>query len=172
MTRTITIMAIMAALCLQVRADAETLQRVYLQVGGDNKIKSVVESGLLRRLREFKDVEIAYSEDQADDSFHIIATALHNSNGPTGYALSVVYSSKQPLSLISTLAHRRPENKGLGDLIDTLTKGLSVYRDVALYVGGELEPQLNSVVADIDVDVLEPWRKMKSLQVQSAQGAQ
>lgn len=109
-------------LAVSAYANESHLLHVCVDITADD---SLVESGLLRRLRALKDVEIiSHIEDAESGGFYAVAITTHDAqHNVTGYAISVVYAEGFPVC--SAFIKRGPEdprpvpeNKWLRDLLD------------------------------------------------------
>jgi hypothetical protein len=133
------------------------IQKLYVSVIAPATIENVLKSGLLKRLRQFNDVEIEEEIESADQAFFVKAMELRLLGGDsTGYAISVVSTDRKSLRFF------------LNRLTEESDKFFAEeYRDATLF-GGELlyscsqtqlDKILDGIVADIDSDTLEPMRQ-------------
>lgn len=142
-----------------IAAESHT-QHIYLHIKAD----SIIDSGLLKRMREFKDVEIVAHIEDALDGFYIMAFAMENHHDDVvGYAISVNYTA--PLPFYSSLADVVPETGNrswVRDYLDKERKGKAILLGQHLYTCSlkDLNGTLDEVIADINVEVLEPERKL------------
>lgn len=141
---------------------SETItQHVYVKIASSD---STIESGLLKRLREFKDVEIQGHIEDAEDDFYITVMPIETDR-LLGYAISVVYAEAFPLyGNIVPLEATVGSGSSLQSLRDFLIqdrKGRTEYRNSHLYMCGrkDLSDTLDQIIADINVEVFEPVRK-------------
>ena len=128
---------------------------------------SLVESGLLKRLRALKDVEITTHIEDAERGLYTVAIATHDAHHDVvGYAISVLYVEGFPL--YSEFIKRGPEdsrpvpeNKWLRDFLDKDRKGRAVLLTHRIYACSPegLDHALDKISADFDVTMLEPIRK-------------
>jgi hypothetical protein len=114
-------------------ARAELVRRIHLAVSMQD---SVVQSGLLRRLRAIKGVEIVPAAEDADYYLGAMEISISVQQVVKGHAVS-----------LATVVANRP-----GNLYSRLYI-LGVY---------SLDSQLDEVVADFDVEILEPDRMAHS----------
>jgi len=83
--------------------ETKIIARVYIDVSGEPEIKDLIKSGILRRLRQFKDVKIENEADAATQSLFLMAEELTlKSEAQSGYAISVVRTSKPPWIFIAS----------------------------------------------------------------------
>jgi hypothetical protein len=139
--------------------------RVYVSVSASPMIESVIESGLLRRLRAFKDVEIVHSvnptSSPVSDVSAVYVQAIETENQDkhqTGHAIAVVFTETDPLDVVKALAYE--DQKKIAGLIVDRLRGRTVYKGQSIYTCGlnDLNRVLDKMVADIDTYILEPVR--------------
>lgn len=142
-----------------VQSEVDTpFQRLYVGVSAPDAIASVIKNGLLKRLREFRDVVIKPTIDEAFDVFFVQAIELRNRGGDqTGYAITVVYAKRLLLhALESGLSEYADKEIVKGEIHDK-----AVYEGQFMYVCApdEIYRTLDKIVAHIDAQVLEPARQ-------------
>jgi hypothetical protein len=133
------------------------IQKLYVIVFAPETIENVLKSGLLKRLRQFNDVEIEEDIESADQAFFVTAKELRLlGEESTVYAISVVSTNRDTLRF---LLNRLTEES------DKLVA--EEYRDSTLFGGEELyscsqtqlDKTLDGIVADINSYTLEPVRQ-------------
>jgi hypothetical protein len=137
---------------------------VYIQVDAPEMIENLVKSRLLKRLRGFQDVKIATTIDNAEDGIFVGAIALRLTSGqPDGYCFSVIYASKDPLLVVRDLARGYVDEKVL-EMIANEIRCKTCLRRQMMYVCsiGGLNDTIDEIVADINVEILEPDRHAAS----------
>jgi hypothetical protein len=142
-----------------VQSEVDTpFQWLYVGVSAPDAIASVIKNGLLKRLREFRDVVIKPTMDEASDVFFVQAIELQNRGDDlTGYAISVVYAERLLLyALESDLSEHADRGIVKGEIHDR-----AVYAGQFMYVCAldEIYRALDKIVADLDVRVLKPARR-------------
>jgi hypothetical protein len=152
---------------LLLAVSAYATEKHPLHVYADISANSLIQSGLLKRLRALKDVEIMAHIEDAESGFLIGAISIKNvRDNLMGYAISVVYAEAFPVysGLFKTGpqdSRPYPENKPLTDFLDKDRKGRAVLQDMNVYTCNpqDLDHTLDEIVADFDVKMLEPQRK-------------
>jgi hypothetical protein len=145
------------------RAPAALPEGVYIQVEAPEMIEKFVKSRLLKRLRESQNVKIATTIDNAEDGIFVGAIALRLKSGQQdGYCFSVIYASKDPFLAVRDLARGYLDEKVLGMITDEI-RGQACLRRQMMYVCsiGGLNGTIDEIVADINVEILEPDHQMK-----------
>jgi hypothetical protein len=140
-------------------SDTDTFPEfLYIDVRAPSLIKNVIKSGLLKRLREFKGVQIMPTIDSAFDIFYVQAVELQSKDGVlTGYSINVVYASTYLLFALQALASAHANS----DFFKSQIHDQAIYDGQATYICSpdDLDRILNKIVADIDVNVLELSRQ-------------
>jgi hypothetical protein len=139
------------------------VQRVYVNVTSSD---SIIESGLLKRLREFKDVQIQAKIEDAEDDFYINALPITVHDRLLGYAISVVYAVGFPsysniIPPEATVGSHLTSLQWIRDFLDKDRKGRTVYVTNFMYISTRetLSHTLDHIVAELNVQVFEPLRK-------------
>jgi hypothetical protein len=136
---------------------------VYIQVEAPETIEKLVKSRLLKRLRGSQNVKIATTIDNAENGIFVGAIALRLQSGQQdGYCFSVIYASKVPFLAVRDLARGYLDEKVLGMITDEI-RGQACLRRQMMYVCsiGGLNGTIDEIVADINVEILEPDRQIK-----------
>jgi hypothetical protein len=140
--------------------------RIYVSVSAPAMIQNVIESGMLRRLREFKDIEIVHSVNPTSSpmsgvfAFYVTAIQVKNNDeDQTGYAIAVASTDSDPLDVAKALAYE-DQKKIAGQIVDAL-HGETAFRALWIYTCGlkDLNNLLDTIVADIDTKIFEPTRE-------------
>jgi hypothetical protein len=111
-----------------------------------------------------KDIVIEPSIHSEDllDAFFVQAIDFQNKDDElTGYAISVVYTSPSSLRYVEQLARKEKVSDEFQLEMKFELKDKAVYRSQQTYVCSpdELDSILDRIVADIDVQLLEPARE-------------
>jgi hypothetical protein len=139
---------------------------VFVSVNAPATIENLMKSGLLRRLRQFKDVEIVQSVNPTSSpmsgvsAFFLTAVEVTNKGGEqTGYAISMVSADTDALDVVKILAREKDEKLG-AEIADAL-HGKTVFTHQDLYIFGpeDLNRTLDAIVADMDSETFEPTRQ-------------
>jgi hypothetical protein len=137
------------------------IQNLYVIVFAPETIANALRSGLLKRLRQFNDVEIDEEIESADKAFFVKAMELRLlGEESTGYAISVVSTYRDSLRfLLNTLTDRLTEESAKifaeEYRTDTLFGGEELYSCSQT----QLDKTLDGIVADINSTTLEPVRQ-------------
>lgn len=134
--------------------------RVFLQVGGNDQIKSDIISYVSRELRSLGDIVIVDSPDSDCLIWIVGAIPRIQSGFDLGYALSVVATEIKDKDYLNSLV---PECLSKEDwrrkaLNTELTLG-EILDQHFLYIGSDLRKLCSDVVAAVDGDVFEKARK-------------
>jgi hypothetical protein len=139
---------------------------LYVTVEADADVKDVIKSGLLKRLRQFSEVEIEDDIEQANNAIFIEVIEFGGDPAPRVYAISVVYTERLWFSLaISYELSGLARSEGEKEEAEALTKEIVKTKN---FIGQSLhscaEPRLgqtlNEIVASIDSDLIEPERQL------------
>jgi len=143
----------------------ESIVTLYLDVDAESaSVKDVIKSGLLKRLRQFSEVEIEGERDAALCAIFINVMEWP----PEGYAISVVYTERSLFSVILSTDWRNQardrgneaEQKEAEDLVKEIFK-TKAFQIQDLYGCSEarLGHTLDKIVASIDSTIIEPMRQ-------------
>lgn len=141
-------------------------RHLYVEVTAPPEIQNLLKSTILRRLRQFNDVEIEPDEQSAEVILLFQAVPIELPNGTrSGYAISLVNTSRLQIGLVEAsadaLAATQPNNPISKSIKDEI-KGATVYQGSLLYIcpSNGVESVARTIVTDIDTHVLEPVRQM------------
>jgi hypothetical protein len=140
------------------------VQKLYVSVSAPSTIENVIKSGLLKRLRQFNDVEIEEDIGSADKAVYVIAVEQTDLE-PTSYAISIVHANPEIVGVLRLLAQmfaKTQEEKSEAEAIIKDYRNSAIYESQAIYTcsQAQLGHILDVIVADIDSSVLEPTRQM------------
>ena len=146
-------------------ATPEKIVTLYLDVDAESaSVKDVIKSGLLKRLRQFSEVEIEGERDAAMCAIFVDVMEWP----PGGYAISVVYTDRSLSSVIlSTDWRNQAKNRGneaeqkeAEDLVKEIFK-IKAFQTQDQYGCSEarLGQTLDKIVASIDSGIIEPMRQ-------------
>jgi len=140
--------------------------KVFVSVNAPATIENLVKSGLLRRLRQFKDVEIVQSVNPTSSpmsgvfAFFLTAVEVTNKGGEQkGYAISMVSADTDALDVVKILAHEKDEKLGAEIAGALVGKTVFTHQDLYVFSLQDLNRTLDAIVADMDSETLEPTRQ-------------